>query len=773
MFESGETQAMMAEMVDRLMARENEFEARRHRLSGDQPNRLHLWPLLAEQGVLSAFAPEAAGGFGGTARDLATVMALAGRWLIVEPLLGTALAAHILSPTSDEHALLEAIMAGEMIVTLAHEETTNPFAAPGTIAHGMDGGILLSGIKPLVRHGDIADQFLVTATHGGSIGLFLLAADAPGVSRHATRLIDSSSAASLAMERAPARLVMANAHALLERLTALRLIGLCAEASAIMRTANAQTFSYLTTRQQFGLPLAKFQALQHRAADMHIAAEQAEILTERLIDLFDSQGGRALPLAAAAKAMIDGLARLIAHEAVQLHGGMGVSDELVVSHQFKRLAAIRAEITADDITAWLAAQTTALLPDETDEDIAAFRAEVRSFVQTMLPEDIAAKGRLGLEIAKDDYVRWQKILFDKGWFAAGWPREHGGGGWDIRRQLVLLQEAALADAPLIIPYGVSMVGPVIYSFGTDEQRKAHLPGILSSDVWWCQGYSEPNSGSDLASLKTTAVRDGDHYIVNGTKMWTTEAHWADWMHCLVRTDREVKPQAGISFLLIDMTSPGIEIRPIVTIDGQHHTNQIFLDNVRVPVANLVGEEGQGWSIAKFLLANERVAIADTGPKMRLLSLLRERLAEARGNGLLSPMALTRIAERLVMAETELAALIAMEDHYVAAWASGAAKSGPEASILKIRGTEILQSLCEIGEMLEGPLAAVHDPAHLHCIPECGGSGFARASGPFERASADFERASAMAHRYLYSRCWSIFGGTNEVQRNIIAGHLLR
>lgn len=758
MFESGETQAMMAEMVGRLLARENEFEARRHRLAAPAPDRLHVWPQLAEQGVLGAFVPEAAGGFGGTARDLATVMALAGQWLAVEPVLHAALAAHVLADLSDEGELLETLTAGEAIVVLAHDETGDPFCARRTAAQGYEAH--LSGRKALVRHGDLATHFLVTAEHQATTALFLVSADAPGLSRSPTRLIDGSSAAAMAFENVPARLLVRNAEPLIQRLTALRLIGLCAEASGIMRAANAQTFSYLATRKQFGRALAEFQALQHRAADMHVAAEQAEALTDRVVSLFDAEGAAALPLAIAAKAAIDDLGRIVAQDAVQLHGGMGVSDELVVSHHFKRLAAIRAEAAGlDDLRAWLGHGTDLLSIDDTDDEIAAFRAEVRAVIRKVLPPTIAVKGRDGLEITKDDYVTWQKILREKGWFAAAWPQEHGGAGWDIQRQLVLLQEAALADAPLIIPYGVSMVGPVIYSFGNDAQRARHLPGILSSDVWWCQGYSEPNSGSDLASLKTTAVREGDHYIVNGTKMWTTEAHWADWMHCLVRTDREGKPQAGISFLLIDMTSPGIDIRPIVTIDGQHHTNQVFLDNVRVPAENLVGAEGQGWTIAKFLLANERVAIADTGPKMRLLRQLRKRLTGAKESGVLSGPSFTRIAERLVSVETELAALIAMEDRYVAQWAGGGSKAGPEASILKIRGTEILQSLCEIGEMIEGPLAAVHDPDHLH--------------RPADRAAGAFERASAMAHRYLYSRCWSIFGGTNEIQRNIIAGHILK
>jgi alkylation response protein AidB-like acyl-CoA dehydrogenase len=310
---------------------------------------------------------------------------------------------------------------------------------------------------------------------------------------------------------------------------------------------------------------------------------------------------------------------------------------------------------------------------------------------------------------------------------------------------------------MIIPYGVSMVGPVIYTYGTEAQKREHLPGILSSDVWWCQGYSETGAGSDLASLKTFAERDGDDYVINGSKMWTTEAHWADKMHCLVRTDRSGKPQQGITFLMIDMNTPGITVQPIVTIDGIHHTNQTFFDNVRVPVSNRIGDEGFGWTIAKFLLGNERTSIADTGPKLRLLrhlksmhkAFLADPLPDTRLKGMLTA--------KLADLEIQLMTLCAMEARYVHAWMGGK-KVGAEASILKIRGTEILQALTELALELEGPMGAAHDPHDLHLSPDS--------------SLSAAQQASMIGHEYLYGRCWSIFGGTNEVQRNIIAREAL-
>ncbi|MBN9530265.1 MAG: acyl-CoA dehydrogenase family protein [Alphaproteobacteria bacterium] len=391
------------------------------------------------------------------------------------------------------------------------------------------------------------------------------------------------------------------------------------------------------------------------------------------------------------------------------------------------------------------------------ESIIAFRADLRDFIRRELPLEIAGRVAGGMELDKSDYVRWQQILHRHGWFAGAWPVEHGGQGWDLRRQLAFLQETALNDAPMIIPYGVSMVGPVIYTFGSEAQKRQHLPGVLSSEVWWCQGYSEPGAGSDLAALRTTAVRDGDEYVVNGSKLWTTEAHWADMMHCLVRTSNTGKRQEGISFLLIDMKTPGITVRPILTIDGQHHTNEVFLDDVRVPAGNLVGSEGDGWRIAKFLLGNERVAIADTGAKLRLLARLSAMNAMVQADPTVLPMVKAQHAARLVDLTVRLDTLCALEEHCVEAWAAGS-PLGSTASMLKVRGTEVLQAMSEFAVALQGAYAGVHDPADLH-LP-----GDARINAA--------RQASMMAHQYLYGRCWSIFGGTNEVQRNIIAAGIL-
>lgn len=390
-------------------------------------------------------------------------------------------------------------------------------------------------------------------------------------------------------------------------------------------------------------------------------------------------------------------------------------------------------------------------------DEAAFRREVRDFVAEALDPTTRYRVENGLYLEKSDYVGWQKALRRRGWFAGAWPREHGGADWTVRREHAFLQEAALAGAPMIVPYGVNMLGPVLHAFGTEAQKRRHLPGILESDTWWCQGYSEPNAGSDLAGVSTAAVRDGDHLVVNGTKMWTTEAHWADMMHALVRTEKSDRKQKGITFLLIDMRTPGIKIDPIVTLDGVHHTNQVFFDDVRVPVENVVGAEGDGWKIAKFLLSRERAFIADTGNKLRMMERIKSAVASLDDSAGSVERVLLR--ERLHDLEASLVALVALEREYVDAWMAGI-DDGIGASVLKVRGSELLQRMTEFWRDALGVHGACYDPEDR---ARDGGLG----------APEAWRRAAGVNYAYLYARCWSIFGGTNEIQRNIIASTLLR
>jgi alkylation response protein AidB-like acyl-CoA dehydrogenase len=383
---------------------------------------------------------------------------------------------------------------------------------------------------------------------------------------------------------------------------------------------------------------------------------------------------------------------------------------------------------------------------------AAFRDEVRDFVRARLPADIRAKVLGHRRLDKADHLRWQDLLAARGWLVGHWPREFGGQGWDPVRVHLFDEQCALAGAPRLIPFGIFMVAPVLMAYGSDGQKSRYLPRIRDNLDWWCQGYSEPGAGSDLASLQCRAVRRGDEYVVDGQKTWTTLAQHADMMFCLVRTATGARRQDGITFLLIDMKTPGITVRPIVTVNGEHEVNEVYFDDVRVPVANRVGEEGRGWTCAKYLLGHERTNLANVGGAKRELARLREIAAQERKGG--RPLAEDRcFAARLAWIEIEL---MALETTLLRVATSRGETPGPEASILKIKGTEILQAIAELMLEAVGPYAQAFNPEAM-VTPGAG-------LGP--------EYAEVMSAHYFISRKISIYGGSNEIQRNIIAQRVL-
>ncbi|MCC6610132.1 MAG: acyl-CoA dehydrogenase family protein [Burkholderiales bacterium] len=389
----------------------------------------------------------------------------------------------------------------------------------------------------------------------------------------------------------------------------------------------------------------------------------------------------------------------------------------------------------------------------TDQELA-FRDAVREFARAKVPADIARKVLEHRRLEKDDYVRWQDVLAERGWLAGHWPKAFGGCGWTPVESHIFDEETAAVGAPRLVPFGLNMVAPVIMAFGSPWQQAHYLPRIRENKDWWCQGYSEPGAGSDLASLKTRAVRDGDDYVVNGQKTWTTLAQHADMIFCLVRTDATVKKQEGISFLLIDMHSPGITVRPIVTLDEEREVNEVFFENVRVPAANLVGEEGKGWTYAKYLLGHERTGIAGVGASKRELATLKAIARSERKNG--RPLADDPgFAARVAAVDIEL---MALEATVMRVLASRGKAPGPEASILKIKGTEIQQALTELMMDALGPYA-------LPFRPEAMG-------GEAEDAPVGPEYAAPLAARYFNYRKVTIYGGSNEIQRNIIAQMVL-
>lgn len=386
----------------------------------------------------------------------------------------------------------------------------------------------------------------------------------------------------------------------------------------------------------------------------------------------------------------------------------------------------------------------------------AFRAQVQTFLQDKLSPELARKVKNGQILNKQDLESWHTTLNTQGWLANHWPEQYGGPGWGAVEKFIFEHECALAGAPRIVPFGVNMLGPVLIKYASEQQKSYWLPRILSGQDWWCQGYSEPGSGSDLASVKTTAVRDGDHYIVNGQKTWTTLGQHANMIFCLVRTNKDVKAQAGISFLLVDMNTPGVTVRPIITLDGEHEVNEVFFTDVKVPVENLVGEENKGWTYAKYLLTYERTNIAGVGFSVAALEKLKVAAERMHYNG--KPLSQDPLfAARMARVEIDLENMKTTNLRVIAAVAGGGVP-GAESSMLKIKGTEIRQEILSLTRRAMGPYAVPFVEAAMH-------DGYSEAPiGP--------EEATAAAAAYFNYRKLSIFGGSNEIQKNIISKMIL-
>lgn len=395
--------------------------------------------------------------------------------------------------------------------------------------------------------------------------------------------------------------------------------------------------------------------------------------------------------------------------------------------------------------------------DFSDEELA-FQEEVRVFFKNKYPDELRKKSDRGIALSRENHIQWQKILYEQGWAAVNWPVEYGGTGWTPVQKYIFANELAQANAPDVVPFGMKMAAPIIYTYGTTEQCERFLPDILASNVWWCQGYSESGAGSDLASLKTKAERHGDHYVVNGTKTWTTLGQFADWIFCLVRTSSDVaRRQEGISFLLIDMKTPGVTVKPIITIEGEHEVNEIHFDDVIVPLDNLVGEEGKGWTYGKVLLQHERTNIAGVARSKFRLGRLREKTSQEIHGG--TPLLGDHnFARKLATVEIELKALEYTELRTLAAVAVGKAP-GPESSILKIRGTEVQQAIDELFVEAAGYYALPYVPQQYDLVyPDADRIGFGT------------ETRSSLV--YFNNRKASIYGGSNEIQKNIISKHVL-
>ena len=785
-----EEQSLLKEAAGRFLGDRYDDAQRRASAASATGCDSAIWAGFAEQGWLALPFSEANGGLGGGAVEVSLLMEAIGRAQVVEPYLAAIVLAgglvERLGDAAQKRDLLEPLIAGRHRLALAHTEPeTGPdLGRIAATARRDRDGFILSGRKSLVLGGPAADMFLVSARLEDAIRLFAVPASASGLRATTVRLVDDSLASDLVLSdvHVPATALLGDGDALAEIEAAhdRAAAALCAEAVGAMDALLAATISYTKERVQFGKPLAGFQALQHRMAEMAVKCQEARASALLATLSTDAPPPARIRGISGAKARIGKAARHVAQEAIQLHGAMGFSQEMPVGTWFRRLYAFENQFgsTADH----LARYGTVIRDPETLADSllrapqvpgrptqgmdlflspeeVAFRDEVRAFLNAALDDELKRTERLNPSFLADPRIglKWQARLAEKGWVAPSWPKEHGGTGWTLTQRYIFDQECERAGEPHFRGASIKMIAPVLMRYGTAAQKEFYLPRILSGEDLWAQGYSEPGSGSDLASLRMKAVRDGDSYILNGSKIWSTHAHHATRMFALVRTDDSGRKQEGISFVLVDLTLPGVTIEPIISIDGSHEFNQTFFDNVRIPVSDRVGEEGQGWEIAKYLLEFERGG-AFAGGVLRAMHSRLLRLAAAPlpdGRRMVDdPLFAARFAE----IATDIDANDMLELTAMSKVQAGGNPGSVPSSTMKIERSRIRQAIAELAASILGPDALRWEERRpLHELPEG------------DAVEEDRLAASAI---YFSSRSQSIFGGSNEIQLEIIARALL-
>jgi len=732
-----------------------------------------LWKGLAELGIAGLpFALDDEAAIGGPV-EVSIVAEELGRALVTEPWLGAVVLAGgvvaRLGTAEQRSQLLGPLARGERLLAFAHteREAGDDLRFVGATVQPASAGYTLSGLKCLVLGGADADVFLVSARSGkgeGGVRVYVVPAHAPGVSVTPVVMVDGSRSADVRLENVslPADAVLgteADASAEIAAAIDAAIAALASDAVGAMDALTEATAAYTQQRVQFGRPLSALQALRHRMAEMAIKCQEARAIALLATLSVRSDDVHRVLGVAAAKTKIANLSRHVAQEAVQLHGAIGFTEELIVGAYFKRLYAF--ENLLGSTTYHLrryAGQNAAMDLDLSPEEHG-FRQEVRHFLKENLTDELKRAERLNTGFLAEPSVgrRWQAIVHKRGWAAPSWPKEYGGPGWSLTQRYIFDQECESAGEPHFRSAGIKMLGPVLMKYGSDEQKAAYLPRILSGEDLWAQGYSEPGSGSDLASLTTSATRDGDVYVVNGSKIWTTLGHAANRMFALVRTDKAERKQEGITFLLIDLTSPGISIRPITSLCGSHEFNQVFFDNVRAPVENRVGAQGQGWEIAKYLLEFERGG-SFAGAQLRKFHSRLVVLANAEGPGGVRPIDDPLVAARIAEIGMDIDANDILELRTLSQVRSGQNPGQVPAATMKVLRSRIRQSISQLAASILGQDALRwngHRPL-------------------FELPNDDElleERAVASA-LYFNSRSQSIFGGSNEIQLEIIAKALL-
>jgi len=783
-----EEQLLLRSSLEKFLASKYDF---RRRGAGAAESGLdrELWRGMADLGLLGLPFAEELGGAGGSPLDVLLVMEAFGRALVVEPYLSAVVLAggalrH--GATAEQQAeLIPPMISGEKVYALAFAEPASRFNLHdvATTARAEGDGYVLEGRKSVVYGAPAADALLVTArTSGGrgdeaGVSLFLTPKDVPGLTLRDYPTVDGfrASEVTLAGVRLPASALLGtrgSAFAAVARAVDEATAASCADVVGAMDALTEKTTEHCRTRVAFGQPLGKFQVIQHRLVDMHIAYEHAAAVTLKAAVSLTGDDHQVATLAvSAAKFQVGKEADFVGKNAVQMHGAGGMTDELDIGRYFKRITAQRALFgTADHhlrrYVALQAASRAAEADDDydfdlTDEEIR-FRNEIRAFFAKAVTDDMRqAAANTMWAFAEFEYGRQlQKILYANGYGAPDWPAEYGGRDWTPVQRMIWALEYLRSGAPEVMRMGRNLCAPCIMEFGTPEQKAEFLPAILAGEDWWAQGYSEPGAGSDLAALTTSAVRDGNHYVVNGSKIWTTYAHHANKIFCLVRTDSTGKKQAGITFLLIDMHTPGIEVRPIINIAGDHEFNQVFFTDVRVPLARRLGEENEGWKVARHLLALEHGAFlvqanAETSRRLRWVRDVAGQETDGRGGRLLDD---PDFARRLAELEIGLQALD-FAARQVWGGPDGGAPSQLVCELLTIRNREIDQDLTQLAVDAIGYYALPFEPEARKvgsAVPPVGGA-----------------HTLLPTALYLSQRAATIARGTPEIHRNNLARHLLR
>ena len=713
-----------------------------------------VWREMAELGWFGLRIPEEYDGMGASFAEAVLLLEEAGRALAPEPLTAcSVLAAGVLAHSDNEvlkEKLLPRFVVGDWTPALAWQETGagQNVQASSVRATRCGSEILLTGLKCFVAGGEAADAFIVSADTGEGTGLYLVDRDAQGLALHSAPRVDGGFWGELSLDKVPVTQAAEVAGGmkgaeLLERMLDEARLAVSAELVGLMSNALEISVEYIKVREQFGRPVGSFQALQHRAVDLFVLVELSRSVLMQATALFDKTEERSIRAAAAsqAKARCSSAALEVAKGCIHLHGGIGYTDECDIGLFLKK---------AMVLSEWLG---NAALHRRRYGEMAprdgvgeatgredAFSLELRDWFTANFPEQWRfAPNRLSLREA----LPWHRKLFEKGWAAPGWPKEHGGMGLSAYQQIQFQDELDRLGVNIAPNMGLVMLGPLLMQYATEEQKCRYLPGILSGDTLWCQGYSEPGAGSDLAALRTSAVLDGDDFVVNGQKVWISSAHQADMMFLLVRTDPNVKKQAGISFLLVDMSSPGIEIKRIRNLAGGSEFCEVFFDDLRVPKENLVGRMNEGWTMAKSLLGSERIQLGS--PRLAKVPLERLRsLAQTLG-----------VYDDPVFRRRYDALCLDVEDGGAAFMRfTEALRRGQElgtgVSLLKIWMTETAQQVTDLMIEIAGEAGSLDMP-------------FTFASGGEVHA----------ANLFFASRPMTIYGGTSEIQRNILAKAVLK